>query len=190
MMKSMREDVTDVSITLAKGESSTDSGSHPGGNPFEGGPFDDLFRNQYRSKPQGTPPRRGRSGIGSGVLVHKSGNTRPSSWRSNWHRLWVRHATWRDILKQILTDNSNVLEDPLPQGAFERFGDRSLNFIVKAHLAFMDMATRLETIHELNTAINECFAEEGIEIPFPQRALHLRSVDPSAQLAGVAARER
>jgi small-conductance mechanosensitive channel len=36
-------------------------------------------------------------------------------------------------------------------------------------------------------AINERFAEEGIDIPFPQRVLHLRSVDPSATLADVAA---
>ncbi len=86
-----------------------------------------------------------------------------------------------------MADNSDVLEDPPPQVAFEQFGDNSLQFIVKAHLANIDMATRLETIHELNTAINERFAEEGIEIPFPQRVLHLRSVDPSAQLSGVAA---
>jgi potassium efflux system protein len=97
----------------------------------------------------------------------------------------THHA--RDVLTQIVADNSDVLEDPPPQVAFEQFGDNSLQFIVKAHLANIDMATRLETIHELNTAINERFAEEGIEIPFPQRVLHLRSVDPSAQLSGVAA---
>jgi potassium efflux system protein len=97
----------------------------------------------------------------------------------------THHA--RDILTQILRDNSNVLEDPPPQVAFEHFGDSSLNFILRAHLANIDMARRLETIHELNTAINERFAEEGIVIPFPQRVLHLSSVDPSIQLAGVAA---
>jgi potassium efflux system protein len=97
----------------------------------------------------------------------------------------THHA--REILTQILRDNSSVLEDPPPQVAFEQFGDSSLNFIVKAHLANIDMARRLETIHELNTAINDRFAEEGIEIPFPQRVLHLRSVDPSARIADVTA---
>lgn len=64
-------------------------------------------------------------------------------------------------------------------------GDGSLNFTVRAHLANMDMAERLETIHELNTVINERFAEEGIEIPFPQRVLHLSSVDQSARFPDV-----
>jgi potassium efflux system protein len=97
----------------------------------------------------------------------------------------THHA--RDLLTQILTENSSVLEDPPPQVAFEQFGDSSLNFTVRAHLGKMDMAERLETIHELNTAINERFAEEGIEIPFPQRVLHLSSVDQSARFADVPA---
>jgi len=96
----------------------------------------------------------------------------------------TNHA--HDILSQILKENSNVLEDPPPQVTFEKFGDSSLNFTLKAHLADLDMPQRWETIHDLNTAINERFAEEEIEIPFPQRALHLRSVDPSARIKDVA----
>jgi small-conductance mechanosensitive channel len=33
---------------------------------------------------------------------------------------------------------------------------------------------------EVNIDINAKLAEAGIEIPFPQRDLHLRSVDPGA----------
>ena len=96
----------------------------------------------------------------------------------------THHA--HDVLSQILKENPHVLEDPPPQVTFEKFGDSSLNFTLKAHLAGLDMSQRWETIHDLNTAINERFAEEEIEIPFPQRTLHLRSVDPSARIKDVA----
>jgi potassium efflux system protein len=97
----------------------------------------------------------------------------------------TRHA--RDLLMEVLRENPKVLEDPPPQVAFEQFGDSSLNFTVRAHLSNLDMAERLETTHQLNTSINERFAEEGIQIPFPQRDLHVRSVDASAKLADVTA---
>lgn len=38
---------------------------------------------------------------------------------------------------------------------------------------------RLGTIDELHNAINDRFAESDIEIAFPQRDLHLRSLPPS-----------
>ena len=44
-----------------------------GQNPFEGSPFDELFRNQFKQKQQGRSPRHGSGGIGSGVIIHKSG---------------------------------------------------------------------------------------------------------------------
>ena len=43
---------------------------------------------------------------------------------------------------------------------------------------FTLIADKVTTKHELNTEIHRRFAEEGIEIPFPQRDLHLRSVPP------------
>ena len=42
---------------------------------------------------------------------------------------------------------------------------------------------RLEVESELNVLINKRLKEEGIEIPFPQRDLHLRSVDPRIRLS-------
>ena len=36
--------------------------------------------------------------------------------------------------------------------------------------------------HELHEAIHRRFAAEGIEIPFPQQDLHVRTVDPALQL--------
>ncbi len=47
-----------------------------------------------------------------------------------------------------------------------------------------DMDNRLKTITELNSEIDRRFKEAEIEIAFPQRDLHLRSVDQGVQLGG------
>jgi potassium-dependent mechanosensitive channel len=80
----------------------------------------------------------------------------------------------RQILLQIAAGHPEVLQDPPPQVTFEQFGESSLNFVLRAYLASMD--PRLDTIHDLHSAIHQRFAEAGIEIPFPQREVHLRSL--------------
>jgi potassium efflux system protein len=82
-----------------------------------------------------------------------------------------------ELLRQIAQENENVLDDPKPVVTFEEFGDSSLTFMLRAFLAQVE--DRLSTIHALHTRIKQRFEEEGIEIAFPQRDLHIRSVDPS-----------
>lgn len=79
----------------------------------------------------------------------------------------------RETILQVAKENENVLEDPAPLVTFEAFGDSSLNFVLRAYLPNLD--NRLQTIHELHATINNRLAENKIEIPFPQRDLHLRS---------------
>jgi potassium efflux system protein len=98
----------------------------------------------------------------------------------------TRHAC--DVLMQILQEHPNVLEDPTPRVTFEQFGDSTLNFVIRAILG--DMSDRIVTIHELHTHINERFAEEGIEIAFPQRDLHIRSVEQPADVSGISTENR
>jgi potassium efflux system protein len=66
-----------------------------------------------------------------------------------------------------------VLRDPAPSVFFVGFGDSSLDFEVRAFADGMDK--RLPLTHQVNTAIARALAEAGIEIPFPQRDLHIRS---------------
>jgi potassium efflux system protein len=73
----------------------------------------------------------------------------------------------RELLADILRDHPNVLEAPEPRVTFEQFADSSLNFLIRACVA--KLGDRLETIHDLHTAIHERLNEEGIEIAFPQR---------------------
>jgi potassium-dependent mechanosensitive channel len=81
------------------------------------------------------------------------------------------------IVEQICAQHENLLVDPAPLVTFESFGDSSLNLVVRCFLGALD--ERLQTLHELNTSINDRFAAEGIEIAFPQRDLRIRSVPDS-----------
>ena len=77
----------------------------------------------------------------------------------------------RATMLQVANQHSNVLDDPSPVATFEEFGDSSLNLVLRAYLP--DMENRLGTITELHTQIHRSFAEEGIDIPFPQREVRM-----------------
>ena len=85
------------------------------------------------------------------------------------------------ILKEIALAHPQLSEDPGPIVTFEGFGDSTLNLVLRCYLPSLD--NRLGTIHDLHTAIDDRFREAGIEIAFPQRDLHLRSI-PAELLPG------
>jgi potassium efflux system protein len=62
---------------------------------------------------------------------------------------------------------------------FRGFGDSSLNFELRFFIRNVDQ--RLATQSDLNFAIEKGLREAGIEIPFPQRDLHLRSMDSAVR---------
>ncbi len=83
----------------------------------------------------------------------------------------------RDILLAIAEENENVIKTgfmPEPKVLFRAFGDSSLNFELRVFL--YDVDSRLSIISDLNFAIDKAFREAGIEIPFPQRDLHVKSL--------------
>ncbi|UCE84708.1 MAG: mechanosensitive ion channel [Deltaproteobacteria bacterium] len=81
------------------------------------------------------------------------------------------------LLVDVARTNPNVLDEPEPQALFDGFGNSSLDFRLRAWVPFdIGFVTR----SELAVAVNAALREAGIEIPFPQRDLHLRSVDAAA----------
>jgi small-conductance mechanosensitive channel len=82
------------------------------------------------------------------------------------------------IIEEVCRANPRVIGEPPPQIFFEAYGDSSLNFNIWVHLG--TPSDRIPATHELNSAIFEAFAAQGIEIPFPQRDLHVRSWSPEA----------
>ena len=69
-----------------------------------------------------------------------------------------------------------VLTKPEPMVYFTGFGDSSLNF--ELHFWVMQENNGLQITSEVALAAMEMLDDAGIEIPFPQRDLHLRSIDP------------
>jgi len=82
------------------------------------------------------------------------------------------------IMEQIAVEHKDVRKKPSPKGYFLEFGDSSLNFRL---LAWVNLDNRLGVESEINVQINKQLAEAGIEIPFPQRDLHIRSDDTKAK---------
>ncbi len=79
----------------------------------------------------------------------------------------------RELLLRSAYDHPLVLDDPAPVACFEGFGDSALNMSLRVYLPTLD--SRIEVIHQLHTSINKAFRAEGIQIPFPQRDLHVRT---------------
>ena len=82
------------------------------------------------------------------------------------------------ILLGCAEANPTVLNTPKPAALFLAFGDSSLNFELRVWVA--DFDDRMLVLSELNQDIESEFDTAGIEIPFPQRDLHLRSVAQDA----------
>ena len=75
------------------------------------------------------------------------------------------------MLLDVAKAHPDVLNTPAPSVFFTLHGESSLDFEVRA---FVDAtAKRLPVAHDLNTAMNRVLGEAGIEIPFPQRDLHI-----------------
>ncbi len=81
----------------------------------------------------------------------------------------------KKILLEIARAHPMALRRPAPQVLFLGFGDSALNFELRLFLR--DVNYMLSTKSDLNFAIYRRLAEEGIEIPFPQRDVHLRDMD-------------
>ncbi|MHB8764020.1 MAG: mechanosensitive ion channel family protein [Deferrisomatales bacterium] len=91
------------------------------------------------------------------------------------------------ILQEVGAAHPQVLAEPAPQVLFMAFGASSLDFELRVWLA--DVDKRFPVRSDLHQAIDRRFREAGVEISFPQRDLHLRTVDEGAAraLAAVAA---
>ncbi|MDH4251636.1 MAG: mechanosensitive ion channel, partial [Nitrospira sp.] len=80
----------------------------------------------------------------------------------------------RRILLEVAQAHRGVLKEPGPSVLLDGFGDSSLNFVLRVWTReFSTIPGVLRS--ELYFSICRAFKEEGIEIPFPQRDLHIKS---------------
>ena len=89
----------------------------------------------------------------------------------------------RGLLLQAAAAHPEVLDEPKPDVIFTDYGDNSINFALRVWTS--DRAhTPLVLKSDLYFAIFKLFGEHGIELPFPQRDLHIRSSDIAIPFAG------
>lgn len=75
------------------------------------------------------------------------------------------------LLKNIIENHKDVLPNPPPAVFFTNHGESSLDFEIRV---FVDAPIkRFPVTHDINSKINQVLAEHSIEIPFPQRDVHI-----------------
>src|SRR5438477_1025219 len=80
----------------------------------------------------------------------------------------------RDALIAAASENPHTLKEPAPIVFLKQFGESSIEFELVVWSSEMShRPSRFKS--DLNFAIEEKLREAGIEIPFPQRDLHIRS---------------
>jgi small-conductance mechanosensitive channel len=111
--------------------------------------------------------------IANSKIINESGPQERTRVRA---RVGVAYGSDVDKVKEILTrvaeENEHVCAEPKPRVRFREFGDFSLNFELLCWIE--DPLNRGLVLDELNTAIYKRFAEEGIEIPFPQHDIYIK----------------
>lgn len=74
---------------------------------------------------------------------------------------------------EVVRGNPDVLQDPAPSVFLVAFGESALDFEIRAFVDSLDKRLRVQ--HEINREIARVLGEHGIEIPYPQRDLHIYS---------------
>ena len=114
--------------------------------------------------------------MGAAKIVNEAGG-HPHRFRIN-TPVGVAYGSDIDKVMEILTgvahDHDKVLANPEPRARFRTFGDSSLDFDLLCWIS--NPADRGLVVHELNCEIYRQFAAGGVEIPFPQRDVHIKNV--------------
>jgi len=79
-------------------------------------------------------------------------------------------------MREVADENKHVLQKPPPDVHLLEFGESSWKMQLRSWIG--DVKDYPQIRNELNQAIVRKFREYGVEIPFPQRDLHVRSSVP------------
>lgn len=80
----------------------------------------------------------------------------------------------KKLLLQVAKDHKGILDSPGPDVLFTEFADSSLNFTLTGWTdSHIDRPAALRS--EINYAIHKIFKDNNIDIPFPQRDVHIKS---------------
>lgn len=80
----------------------------------------------------------------------------------------------QDILTQVARKNERVVSDPTPEVFCVGLGDSSIDFEVWVYVK--DLMDIMPLSHEIHASITSALTDADIEIPFPQRDIHVRTL--------------
>ncbi|MDK8464054.1 mechanosensitive ion channel domain-containing protein [Marinobacter sp. SS13-12] len=80
----------------------------------------------------------------------------------------------QELLTEVAQSNERVVDDPAPAVFCVGLGDSRIDFELRVFVN--DPLDIMPLSHEINAAITRALKEAGIEIPFPQRDIHLRTM--------------
>ena len=87
----------------------------------------------------------------------------------------------KELLERPAVQHPDVLTSPEPEAFFMGFGDSALNFELRFWV--MQESNTVKVMSQVALEVMCLLDKAGIEIPFPQRDLRLRSVDAQAAAA-------
>lgn len=88
----------------------------------------------------------------------------------------------RRVLLEVPQAADDVIPSPAPRVRFRAFGESALEFELLAWIEHPEWRGR--TLDKLNCEVYRRFAEAGIEVAFPQRDLHVRSLPAGWRTGG------
>jgi potassium efflux system protein len=86
------------------------------------------------------------------------------------------------VMEEALERQPLILDEPPPKAFFVGFGESSLNF--NLYVYSRQLADRIPITHAVHQDILKALMDNGIEIPFPQRDVHLKQEISSAGVTG------
>jgi small-conductance mechanosensitive channel len=81
-----------------------------------------------------------------------------------------------ELLKAIALEHPEIIKNPEPRVRLRAFGPSSLDFELMGWIDHPELRGRIR--HELHMNIYKGFADAGVQIPFPQQDIHVRTMPP------------
>jgi small-conductance mechanosensitive channel len=102
-------------------------------------------------------------------------------------RVGVAYGTdvrrFSDLAMAVVRETERVVKEPAPSIVFVDFGDNALVFDLIYYIQAANFPSRRAIESAIRFRLNDLFTEHGIEIPFPQRDLHVKLSEMSHALA-------
>jgi len=126
--------------------------------------------------------------IPNGQLISEKVTNRTFSSLQKRMELTIRTAYWEDperviaLLIKTAAAHSNVTKNPAPDAVLKQFGEGALVFVLG--FTTEDVARFPSVQSDVAVAVNAALREGGIDIPVPQRIVHLEQNDATKHSLG------